>query len=159
MKRNGCKPDEMRLGNYCIPKWCDNFIQHYGHIDKTPLRGFLLPDGSAIDFSKLSHIEIAKPFQTETDTRFHRSAFGIMTKFIKGCQAVRYALNKIEDKRVLLVDAAQRPTPEQVQKLNHYIPVVDTLYAERSDDAVWPCSYEKEKPRPIDMQKFVNKCW
>ena len=161
-KRDGCPEGQMRLGDYCIPAWCDTIIRHYGHTNETPLRGFLLPDGSAIDFSKLHHTEIAKPFQLETDTRFHRSAFGIMSKFIKGCRSMRYALVRLETdkkKRILLVDTASKPTPEQIEKINYYIPVTDGLYAERSDDNIWPCSYEKENPKPMDMQKFISKCW
>jgi len=153
MKIKGCPHDHMQLGNYCIPKYCKMFIDHYGRSLTMTHRGYLLPDGSAIDFSKMSHTEIAKPNKKPRD-------YGIMSSFMKACKAIRFSLGKISDKNILVVESYNKPTLEQTYKFVKLMPKADKFYGERTgNNQPWPCSFELNNPTPLDFQKFVSRCW
>ena len=156
MKKNGCPKGYVQLGKHCIPGWCKtHYIDHYGSGNTLVDRGFLLPDGSVMDFSKLYHTEIAKPRWKKGST------IGFYSNFMKACKAIRYSVTPMgeDKKKILVLESYNKPTGEQASQFVKLISRSDKMYGERSGNKMWPCSYEVSNPTPLDAQKFISRCW
>lgn len=171
MKKDGCKPGEFRMGRYCIPEFCKKVIDHYGHTHELLDTGWMLPDGSVIDMSKLYHtdIEFAGTHITrdsDVDMTW-RQPFDSMHKFMVGCRAIRYRMSdRVEAwgrNKLLYAQMVHKPTSEQSEKLIKLIQQSDIEHAilEKTNEktAVTECFIDLHKPLPFDYWKFIERCF
>jgi hypothetical protein len=165
--RDGCKPDEIRMGQYCIPAFCKTYIDHYGHTTSLPDTGWLLVDGSVMDMSKLYHTDIANgDLARESGVSMDwKQPFQIMHKFMTGCKSIRYRTSNPErwqEGNLLYVQMVNKPTSEQSGKMAKLMQQdVGHVIMERMDEktAETACFIELFHPHPFDYWKFIERCF
>jgi hypothetical protein len=163
MNKSGCRPDEMRMGQHCIPSFCKDFISHYGHTTELPNAGWLLPDGSVMDMSKMYHTDIAKISPGYGKDWVH--SFGIMHKFMVGCKAIRYRIDdrtSSQEGNLLYAQMVNKPTSEQSEKMTKLMQRdMGCTIMERMDEktAETACFIELFQPHPLDYWKFIERCF
>ena len=146
---------------------CKRMVKKYGTTKKLECAGFIMPDGTMIDFCKkkkesqfdtsrtYEHYEMVKEY-------YQRPEIAVdISPFQKDCGAIRIRHGPIRT----WVSAVRKPTPKQVEKLKKAIEDgCDRLYAvkiDRSKEAEEEriCEYTINQPRPLDIQKWIHKCW
>jgi hypothetical protein len=157
MKISGCKPGQMQVGKYCIPKWCKTFFDHYGVTSSITDRGFILPDGSIMDFHKLSHTDVARATGVGRENRM--SQYGIMYEFMRQCDCVKYFLDDFGELpfNVLAVEAYTKPNPEQKEILRLLLPKAKHFDAQSRKGR--GCSISVKDPTIRDIDRWMGRCW
>jgi hypothetical protein len=169
MNRDGCKPHEIRIGDLCIPSYCNKLSCIYNAEEKEKYgkRGFLLPDGSIISTGRAGHEQVSEIY---TGKLKHNESidlfiqFALLYRFLDECHAVRFiSLNKEPAHKTLTAESVHIPTHQQIEQLASMMQDKNKFYADRSDtnknESI--CSFEitKTKPRPLDIQRWISRCW
>jgi len=157
MSKAGCPSGQMQVGEHCIPVRCKMFFDHYGVTSSITDRGYILPDGSIMDFHKLSHTDIAKPTGVGRDNRM--AQYGIMNAFLEDCNCVKFFLDDFGELpyNVLAVETYTKPTAEQKQVLQLLIPKAKHLDAQNKTGK--GCYVSKKNPNIKDLNGWIGKCW
>lgn len=168
MNRDGCNPDEIKIGDLCIKTYCSQLSSIYNTTEKEKYgkRGFILPDGSIVTSGRAGHEQVSEIY---TGKLGRNESIDIVTQlellyhFLDECHTIRFIdLNKEPDHKTLTVDSVHIPTGEQVKQLAILIQDKNKFFGERSDTKTNSiCSYKvtNAKPRPLDIQRWISRCW
>jgi len=180
MKKDGCKPGEIRMGGKCVPRYCKdciniNFVDPlFNDEGRSRFSGYILPDGKVIDAGS-EHYNISKCMPTDDKPHPNTKRYlpMIIKNFMKKCHAIRYSIDYInhttdsDTRKRILVETYYKPTNRQIDAIvqdmreNRGIGFIGdrtNLKGEHCDDVT--CAYEKmDNAYPWDIQGFIKKCW
>ena len=146
---------------------CKRMIKKYGTTRKIGCAGFIMPDGKMINFCRkkktdshdrtYEHYEMVK----ECYQKKGQIVDADILPFQKECGVVRIRHGPIRT----WVSAVRKPTVKQVEQLKKAIvDGCDRLYAVKIDNSKEAdderiCESIINQPRPLDIQRWINKCW
>ncbi len=146
--------------------------QYFGTTEDFLEAGYILPDGTMLDFSgkkfggnagvrEMDHRQISDIMLTsQYETPDGASGSDAMIQYQKQTGAIRFMKFPDGDVRI---DAFQRPTSEQARKVGESLvtyPYAKNIIFERTDEKGYTVdSLESDHPHPILVQKFISKAF
>lgn len=128
-----------------------------------PYYAFILPDGTILSMD--THLDISKAYNKD-------KGYDKIKTFMKDCHAVRtHAFDRVsgaeirqvdedDDDIELMVHSIHKPTSEQAKLIGSLFENVTNFLAFKTDvHEKNVCEYEKEYPRPMNVQNWISKCW
>jgi len=128
------------------------------------LSSFILRDGKVLEMSKngegYSHAAVGMAWDShnarcdDDDTYFDD-----MDMFMNVCGAMRFT--QMDMHRQMVIETTLKPTEKQILTLVKDIrekkPESLDLYDDEGDGTY--CEYISKNPRPLDIQRWISKCW
>ena len=145
---------------------CRKAEKYFGLTDSYQCAGFIMPDGKMIDLcytdkdkekaplwqEKHEHIEIGHAYNLFT-------SYDELESFLHDCHAIRFRKQGTDG--IIRVEARDKPTSKQTQQITEALKegcsrffAIGPEFREKEE-----CIYSITEPRPLDIQKWINKCW
>jgi len=145
---------------------------NHSDLESADNSSYILKDGTVLDMEHngipRDHADVAEAWANKQNYEHVNKG---MYDFMKECNAIRYFFIKLQSKKesFSFVETLKKPTDKQVdtivEHINEMHPDKMDFYAitEKSVDEDYPgkvCEHSaKFKPRPMDVQIWISKCW
>ena len=145
---------------------CKKITKRFGTTKKLECAGFILPDGKMINLCKKKHEMTYYSDRTREHWEMIKKVYpemiiqeGIIT-YLDRCKAIRIRKTPIR----LWAQAVHKPTKKQTEQLVKAVKDADRLHAQRVDptkeeDEDIYCDTTLNNPRPLDVRRWISKCW
>ncbi|MCX6666213.1 MAG: hypothetical protein NT038_09200 [Euryarchaeota archaeon] len=133
--------------------------------------GFIMKDGKIMEMipnnnnSKYTHEAVSKAWLDDLDKRTPENVNKGMRDFMKECGAIRFSIHWQDGEHadVLFETTHHKPTVHQIKTIVNDIRGMEKVefYALLVSPHHSPqyCEYKSENPRPLDVQRWISKCW
>jgi len=182
-QKSGCKPGEIRMGEACIPKYCQNAKKIFGETYDCKNAGFIMPDGSMIKFRDedigwIEHIQIHQALENFDffPDGLHGGEKSPSIQFMNMCNSIRTRImydenepNEIDSRdehgrAQVYFSTIKKPTISQVKTIQNILKSLNaSVYFDKkdvSDDGYEPtCSYKNDSGHYMSPNRFIWRCW
>lgn len=171
MKKDGCPKGKIKMGGKCVPGYCGDVINYFGPTDDSTSAFWIMADGMMLDY--MHHDE---EFDHDAVGEFlpkpkFRAGDEAINEFMDNCNAIRLSDVSGMDVgrgRALNLEMYHKPTDEQIKTVTNILkkPETKLFVAERTSldecsrgSEKKSCYYETHNPHPMDIQRFISRCW